>query len=206
MSTLSFGHRAALAGLVADAETGKPVRGARVEIAAGPPELSALLELRARQHGERWERLEERPDRTRSAADGHFHFLDLPAGDYTLAASVPAAGSRYGTATAQVTLTADGEGRPLLATADLTLQPTTVKGRIAGPDGTEPVGLAEVRVAGSGERTRSAGDGTYRLPGLEKGERSVIVAARGFQTPPPQTVVLADAGAVVTLDLDLETE
>lgn len=194
-------HRVAVAGRLTDAETGKPVAGARVEITAPPPELIAYLDLYSRQFGDRWATLEERPDRARTAADGHFHFLDLPAGDYTFTASLARAGSRYGTATVQATVTPGA-----LATADLALPPTTVKGRLSAPNPNVPVTMAEVRVAGSGERTYSDADGNYRLSALEKGERTLVIAARGFVAPPPQPVVLAAAGAVVTLDLSLQPD
>lgn len=195
-------HRAAVAGRLTDAESGKPLAGARVEITAAPPELAARLIVQAEQFGARWAAMEERPDRARTAADGHFHFLDLPAGDYTLTASLPRAGSRYGTESVAVAVTSGS-----LAAADMALPPTTVKGRLTGPGpDNEPVALALVRVRGSGERTYSDAAGDYRLSALEKGERTVVVTARGFAAPPPQTVVLADAGAVATLDLTLQTE
>jgi hypothetical protein len=40
--------------------------------------------------------LAKRLDRTSTATDGYFHFLDLPDGDYTLIASLPGVGIRYG--------------------------------------------------------------------------------------------------------------
>lgn len=205
-------HQVAIAGRLTDLETGKPLAGARVEITGAPSEFTAWLDLRARQFGDRWPVLAERPDRKRTAADGHFHFLDLPAGAYTLTASLPGAGSRYGTATAAATVALDAEERFVLAAADVSLPPTTVKGRISGPPGGtknkptpgDPVMMAEVRVRGSGERTFSDGDGNYRLSELEPGERTVLVTARGFQDPAPQLVVLGAPGATVTLDVALE--
>jgi hypothetical protein len=205
-------HRVAIAGRLSDLETGKPIRRGRVEITEAPAEFASGLDLKARQAGERWLVLGERPDRKATAADGHFHFLDLPAGDYTLTASLPGAGSRYGTATAAATVALDAEDRFVLATADMDLPPTTVKGQLRGPPGGnphnptpgEPVVMAEVRIRGSGERAFSDSEGNYRLSGLEKGQRTVLFTARGYQDPPPQTVDLAVPGAVLTLDLTLE--
>src|SRR6185295_7238261 len=117
-------HRAVIAGRVTDARTGRPLPGARVEITAGPPAFTGRPALLARQHGSRWETMAERPDRTRAAADGFFRFLDLPAGPYTLTGSLPGSGSRYGTATAQVALTVDGQGNVSLQTAVLALPAT----------------------------------------------------------------------------------
>lgn len=193
-------HRATLAGTVkAD---GKPVPGARVEITSGPAAFADRLALQAQAAGPRWAAQAERPDRTRTAPGGHFHFLDLPAGDYTLRVSLPREGSRYGTAAANVTLVADSQGNAVLQTADLTLPSTTVRGKVLDPGG-KAVPLAELRLRGSADRTYSNGKGEYALSHLEAGSRELVVAARGFQTQ-TKTVVLAQAGAVVDLDITLQ--
>ena len=135
----------------------------------------------------------DRPDETRTTADGRFHFLDLPDGAYTLAALLPKAGTRYSQGRVDVTVTRDGEGnlKPM-GVANIVLRPTTLQGRIVDPNNA-PVPLAEVRVKGSGERTFSdayedpKGDpqkstkGRYRLTGLEAGQRLVRVSAQGYQ-------------------------
>ncbi len=194
-------HRAAISGRVTDGQTGRPLPGARVEITAGPPAFTGRLPLLAKQHGSRWETMEERPDRTRAAADGFFRFLDLPAGQYTLTGTLPGSGSRYGTATAQVTLTADGQGNVSLQTAALALPATTVQGRVSGP-ADAAVRLAEVRVQGSGERAWSDAQGNYVLSGVEAGSRKLMVSARGFQTK-SETVTLGQPGASTTRDVIL---
>lgn len=114
-------RQVAIAGRVTDARTGKPIGGARVEIADAPDVLVAQLALKARQHGVRWDAMPERPDRARTAADGYFHFLDLPDGDYTLVAWLPGARTRYGRAETTATVSRDAENRVALATADLRL-------------------------------------------------------------------------------------
>lgn len=196
-------HRAVISGRVTDAGTGKPLPGARVEITAGPPAFTGRLALLAKQHGDRWETMAERPDRTRAAADGFFRYLDLPAGQYTLSASLPGAGSRYGTVSAQVTLTVDGQGNISLETANLALPATTVKGRVSDPSDTA-VQMAEVRVQGSGERTWSDADGNYVLSGVEAGSRKLTIAARGFQSK-SETVALGQPGAVAIRDVTLSS-
>lgn len=148
-----------------------------------------------------------RPDRTASQADGHFGFLDLPDGQYALTVSLPGVGSRYGPAQVQnITVARDGQGKAILAVADLFLPPTTVRGQIqqgSGPDA-EPVTLAEVQLGGSGERTWSDGNGQYALLGLEisQNPRTVMVSASGYQSA-SQTVLLAQAGTVATLNFTL---
>ncbi|HYU34440.1 MAG TPA: carboxypeptidase regulatory-like domain-containing protein [Thermoanaerobaculia bacterium] len=193
-------HRAAIAGRVTDAGTGKPLPGARIEITAGPPELTSRLALLALQYGSRWASLAERADRTRAAGDGFFRFLDLPAGKYTLTASLPGSGSRYGTASVEVTLTADGEGRVALATASLALPATTIKGRIS--DATAAIRMAEVRIQGSGERAWSDAQGNYALSGIEAGARKLTISASGFQAK-SETVTLGTPGEVATRDVTL---
>lgn len=41
--------------------------------------------------------MNDRPDRKITASDGYFYFVDLPRGEYTLAASIPGSGNQYGT-------------------------------------------------------------------------------------------------------------
>jgi hypothetical protein len=194
-------HRAAIAGRVTDAGTGKPLPGARIEITAGPAVFTGRLALLAQQHGKRWAAMAERPDRSRAASDGFFRFLDLPAGQYTLSASLPGSGSRYGTVSVQVTLTADGQGNIPLETAALALPATTVQGRVSDATNTA-IQMAEVRVQGSGERAFSDAQGNYVLSGVEAGSRKLTIAARGFQSK-SETVALGQPGAVETRDVTL---
>lgn len=193
-------HQIAIAGQVANAQTGKGMEGVRVEITAAPAVFTNFLKLRQIQF-ENWEAMAERPDRTRTAADGSFRFLDLPNGQYTLTASLPGAGSRYGVAEARVTVARDANERITRAAATIALPPTTLKGRIKAEGGGD-LQLAEVRVKGSGERAFSDVEGKYLLAGLEKGERTVLVSAQGFKTK-SHNVTLGQAGSVQTLDVTL---
>jgi hypothetical protein len=169
MAWQTFGHRASIAGRVTDAQTGKPLPGVRVEITSGPEVLTAV--------------------------DGFYRFLDLPAGTYTLTASLPGSGSRYGTNSAPVTLGED------LEMVDLALPATTIKGKIKDQGG-QAVKMAEVRVQGSGESTWSDAQGNYALSGVEAGARRIAVSARGFQKV-SETVAIGQPGAVVTRDVTL---
>jgi hypothetical protein len=143
----------------------------------------------------------ERPDQTRSAADGHFHFLDLPNGLYTLNATLPGAGSRYGTAVKLVMVSRDAQGNVTMVVADMALPPTTLTGEVSNQGGNRVV-LAEVRLQGSAERAFSGAQGRYMLPGLEVGQRTVMVVAQGHQ-PVSQTVAIGPAGSVHTVNIVL---
>jgi len=169
MAFESFSHRASIAGRVTDAQTGKPVPGALVEIG--------------------------QDRKVFTASDGFYRFLDLPEGSYTLAASLPKAGSRYGTASEQVELGED------LEMIDLELPATTVKGKVKDGSG-KAVRMAEVRVQGSGESAWSDAQGNYVLSGVEAGSRRIAVSARGFQNV-SETVALGQPGSVVTRDVTL---
>jgi hypothetical protein len=156
-----------------------------------------------------WGGLPKRADQTQTAGDGLFYFLDLPAGDYTLIASQPGSGTRYGAAqtTAAVTHT---NGDINMTTVDLAMPPTTLKGQITGPsldDGSVgPVLMAQVQVQGSGESTFSDSEGQYLLAGLETGQRTVRVSAQGYQRV-ERTIEFAQAGSerVVNIALALLT-
>ncbi len=194
-------HQVAVTGKVTDLRTRAPLAGVRVEITVAPAAFTTWLAAYARQYGDRWAALAERPDRTTTAADGRYRFLDLPDGQYTFSASLPAAGSRYGAAQAQVTVTRDGQGRIALAAADMSLPPTTLRGQVTG-QGAGALVLAEVRVQGSGERAFTDAQGRYLLAGLETGARHLAVSARGFATA-TRTVTLSPAGVESVSDFAL---
>ena len=193
-------HQVAVAGRVTDDETKKAIGGALVKITDAPEAFTDWLAVRAEQYGDRWETMVERPDQTITVADGHFHFMDLPDGAYTLTAELPGYGTRYGTAEVEATVERDADGNITMSTADITLTPTSVKGRITNNEGSSVL-MAEVRVKGSGERTFSDGNGEYSLTGLEAGSRTVQVSAQGHQ-PKNEDVQLGE-GDTETLNFAL---
>jgi len=175
MEWQTFGHRAVIAGRVTQQGTGKPLAGARVQVADGPDALCS--------------------------ADGFYRFLNLKPGQYTLTASIPGMGSRYGTTSTPVTLADDGQGKAVLQTVDLELPATTIQGKVKNQSD-QAVKLAEVRVQGSGESAWSDAQGNYVLRGVEAGSRRIAVSARGFQKV-SETVTLGQPGAVATRDVTL---
>jgi hypothetical protein len=196
-------HQVAIAGRVSDAQRNVALGGAFVKITAGPAEFMNWLAAHALQYGEAWATLTKRPDQVLTAADGHFHFMDLPNGQYTLTASLPGAGTRYGSAQVQASVSRNAQARIAMAVSDMALPPTAVRGRVTGP-GNANVVMAKVRVQGSGEQTFSDGQGRYLLAGVETGSRTVLVTAQGFR-PLSRPVNLTAAGAVQTLDFALTT-
>ena len=196
-------HQAAIAGRLTNAQTGKGVGGALVQIASGPPEFTQAVVLRSKQYGAQWATMLERLDQTHTAADGHFHFMDLPDGPYRVTAALPGAGTRYGTAEVELPVSRDGDGNLALARAGITLRPTTIAGRVT--DGSsEPVVMAEVRVKG-GEKTYTDGGGHFLLAGVETGSRTVLVSARGLLSA-SAAVVLGEPGAEAALDFELSSK
>ena len=216
-------HQVAIAGRLTEAGPGKPIGGALVSIKSEdgmPAAFKSLLEARSMQYGNAWIAMSDRPDRTRTAADGLFYFLDLPDGDYTLMASLANMGKRYGTAQATVTVARKDDGDYKRVFLDLALQATTVRGKISGTSHKNGVAMAEVRMKGSGERTFSDGQGHYVLAGIEPvkptdgasaggrpaiSERTVLVFAQGYR-PASKLVALNEAGALKTLNFELVRE
>jgi len=94
-------NRVAITGQIKDAETKLAIPGALVEISQMPEEFKNWLDLQALQYGKSWEKRLKRPDRTITATDGCFYFLDLPDGGYKLTVSLPSAGTRYGVANSE---------------------------------------------------------------------------------------------------------
>jgi len=192
-------HQVAIAGQVSDFETTRSIAGALVRITAAPAEFLTRLAALAQQYGADWATLRERPDQTATAPDGHFHFLDLPNGQYTLTVSLPGSGTRYGTRQGQVSV--DTSDNIVLAAADLTLPPTVLKGQVTREDGT-PLAMAAVRIKGSGEQGFSDGQGRYVLAPLEIGQRTIIASGQGF-SPVTRVLQLATAGTAVTANFTL---
>jgi carboxypeptidase family protein len=188
----------AIVGTVRDAVTGRPLGGARVEI-TGAARFEQWLQTKALPHGAQWSELEERPDRVRTAADGRFLFVDLPAGRYRLVATLPDAGTRYGAAHENARV--PGEVTPDVPSVELALPPTTLAGTVKGPRSI-PVALARVTVEGSGESTLTDDAGAFALIGLETGSRSLRAEGRGF-APSSRRVKVATPGAKKTADLKL---
>jgi len=187
MSTEKIRHQVAIAGKVTDKETGQTIGGAIVEITEMPEPFKTKLALKALQYGADWETLPERPDRTRTAVDGYFYFVDLPDGNYTLTATLPGTSTRYDSAqTTAIVPSGDNEGKPKF-TANIDLPPSGIKGQIKDPEG-HSVRTAKVQIQGSGEYTFSNDEGKYLLSGLEapknkaqKRTVNVSVFAQGYQ-------------------------
>jgi hypothetical protein len=177
-------HRAAIAGKVVDAETRQPVSGVDVALTAMPAALKKRLELQALQHGAAWERLAGRPDRTRTAEDGCFRFVDLPKGAYTLAFTLAGGKHRYGTLKQEFQVKTDAKGQLQPTLAEVLLPPTGVKGQVQGLVQGTPTALplALIRVQSSGERTYGDAQGRFYLTGLETGPRLLQLSAEGFRS------------------------
>lgn len=197
-------HRVAIAGLVVDGVTGKPIAGAHVEIVGKPAAYEQRLALLAASLGDTGSEA-ERSDMARTRADGLFYFLDLPEGRYKVLAFLPKVGvrarsalktkkdpeadsyetkgdKRYGKRQEEVTVSyKDGFGKLVF----FKLQPTGITGRVLGAGNKGGVLLAEVRIQGSGERAFTDAEGQYMVAGIQPNERAkrrLLVNARGYRT------------------------
>jgi len=198
-------RQVALTGCVIDEQTRRPLVGARINITRAPREFTDWLALKAVQYGAEWNTLAERPDQTHTATDGSFYFLDqpLPKGVYNLTATMPGSGTRYDTGTEKATISRDKKGNIKRVSIDMALPATTIKGTITDKNTDDPVTMAAVQIKGSAERVFSDGRGEYLLAGLEAGERTVEVFARGYKTI-CKTISIKKAGTTQTANFSLE--
>lgn len=183
-------HQVAIAGQVSDKETGLTIGNAIVEITAMPEKFKTKRSLQALQYGSEWETLLKRCDRTTTAPDGFFYFIDLPPGEYTLTASLPSAATRYKQAKTTVTLPPPPEdipNSPKFTLANLTLSPSGIRGKVTD---LQDVAIARVnvKILGSGESTTTDGQGNYQLIGLEAPKKEgdqrqvkVVFSAKGYR-------------------------
>lgn len=201
-------HQVAIAGQVSDRETGQTIANAVVEITGMPDAFEKKRSLQALRYGSEWERLAKRCDRTTTAIDGFFHFIDLPPGEYTLTASLPGAATRYKIAQTKVVLPArDNSSQPKFAVANLTLSPAGIRGKVTDLEGVAIVRV-NVKIPDSGESTVTDDKGKFEFIGLEapKQEKSkrtvtVVISAKGYQE---QTQTLQfSLGEIVEKDIKL---
>ena len=198
-------HQVAISGKVTDSATGKGLKQVRIEIVDAPPVFLDMITIQKAIQVEKWETLRSRPDRVFTAPDGHFHFMDLPDGEYTLEAVFPEAMRRYGSVRQTVTVSRTPGGNIHMAVADMVLPSSAIHGKVVRQGTTTPVGLAEVRVIGSGEVTHTNNAGEYCLSGLETSatsHRPLSISATGYQDK-TANVLLAAPGDEVTLDIEL---
>jgi hypothetical protein len=198
-------HQVTIAGKVKDRVTGKPVEDVLIEIVDGPPAYLAMIDTQSNIYSSAWDTMTKRPDKTVTRPDGHYHFMDLPNGTYTVTASCKRFGSRYGTIGRDITVSRTPQGNVVFVSSDILLPPSTLKGRVFRQGSSTPVIMAEIRVAGSLEFSHSDENGDYILSGLEASAarpRSVTVSAVGFQNR-TLDVLLPAAGDEVVLNIQI---
>lgn len=197
-------HVVSIAGAVRDKATQRPIAGALVEIAEGPPTFRALLAAKAANPA--WTRRRERLDRVYSRPDGVFCFTDLPAGHYRLKISAPALGTRYGVAEVGLyeVLPDPGAGQVPVARANVDLPPTRIHGTVTDAVTGKPIPGARVRLRGDTVVVRTGGDGTYDLSQQIAGEPTLQVTAPSYK-PEARKLELA-AGQERVEDLALHPQ
>jgi Carboxypeptidase regulatory-like domain len=182
-------HQVAIAGQVSDKETGLTIGNAIVEITAMPEKFKLKRSLQALQYGSAWDGLTKRCDRTVTAADGFFYFIDLPPGSYTLTAFLPGAATRYKPAKNTVTFPPQQKtsSSPKFALANLILSPSGIRGKVTDMNNVA-IGKVDVKILGSGESTVTTDNGGYQIVGLEapkeegvKRQVKVVFSAKGYR-------------------------
>ncbi|MBD1823555.1 carboxypeptidase regulatory-like domain-containing protein [Cyanobacteria bacterium FACHB-DQ100] len=212
-------HQVAIAGIVSDAETGELISGAEVKLGQVSTAFNHWLALKALPFEHvlnRDGRIQLNPTLTLvqeqdalllvtyTALDGHYYFIDLPDGIYSLQVALPHLGTRYGTRQVE-NLNVTSEA----AIANLSLPPTGIKGRILDSE-QKPVAMAKVQIEGNAVAVFSDRNGDYGLTGLEVWRRDrasqsarplVTVSAQGYQSA--TSGVWLSVGEMKSLDLTL---
>lgn len=186
-------HRAAIAGHITDAITGKEISGAAVEVVG-----KNLITL--------------------TREDGFFYFVNLEKGQYELSILVPQ-GSRssYGgnddEPTARISGVAvenepdrpDGKpGKPIFdLKANVSLDPTRLVGSVKRSDNANPIPKAIVKLRGSEIQTLTDDKGQYFLSGLPSPVKLTIqVSAKEIATTSQQ--VTLESGKQQSLDFNVK--
>jgi Carboxypeptidase regulatory-like domain len=213
-------HQVAIVGIVSDAETGDLIAGAEVKLGPGSAAFTRWLALKALAIEHSLNRdgriqlnstltLAREQDAlllvTYTSLDGHYCFIDLPNGIYSVQAALPNLGTRYGTHQVENCNVTGTQA----AIANLSLPPTGIRGRIL--DSTQkPVVMAKVQIEGNPVTVFSDRNGDYKLTGLEVWQRDpasesarplVTVSAQGYQSA--TSSVWLSVGEMKSLDLTL---
>jgi hypothetical protein len=208
---LTVRRRVAIAGIVVDDISGKPVAGAYLEITAKPEAYATRVATLGSRRGMRAEP-PQRPDTARTRTNGLFFFLDLPEGDYGLVGFLPRQGvplrnsapadgdardlferigdKRYGKGEFKASVSyepdvpvePDERERPKKL-AVFRLPPTGIRGRVVSSVDQSAVVMAQVRVKGSGESAFTDERGQYAILRMwpDHKNRDLQVRARGYR-------------------------
>ncbi len=123
----SLRRQIAICGQVTAVSGSAPIPNARVQLTAAPVAFQRKARAYAKLHGSAWETLSERVDRTLTAADGAYYFLDLPDGDYTITAYLSERLPTYDYAESSATVSRTADGTIQAATVDVALPDYTGK-------------------------------------------------------------------------------
>lgn len=184
---ISITHRAAIAGHITDAITGKGISGAVVEVVG--TNLSTL-----------------------TREDGFYYFLDLKKeeGPYELEILVPKESRRiYGGSDDEPTTKIQGigvesDGKPVFdLKANVALYPTRLVGSVKRSDNQPLVHKAIVKLRGSDLQTLTGDKGQYLLSGLPSGVK-LSIRVSGTEIATTSQEVTLESGKQQSLDFNVK--
>lgn len=136
-----------------------------------------------------WVEVVELNLQTQTAEDGSFFFINLPAGSYTLAISVPQLGTRYGIQNQNVTVS--NAASSTLTLVNVQLVPTSITGQVTDNNTKQAIANALVQVLGSDIQVLTNSQGQYVILGIPVCKPTVQVLAQNYQTSQSQPVQLS---------------